>query len=310
VRVGFAGCHEISWHCLRVIAEQCAVHGDELAGVFNLPLENGAKHSAFIEFDALQSEFGFPYHKVASLSSPETLALLRELQLDVLFIIGWHRIVPQSVIATAPYCLGMHSSMLPKNRGSSPINWAILREEATGGMTYFHLTAGLDSGDIIGQKPFPIAPDDSCDDAHAKATVAAAELLRENWDALRAGTLVRIPQDESQATVNPRRRPEDGLIQWNRTARELDAWVRGLTHPYPGAFTIFRGKRLLIWKAGISERPVTEAPGTILSAGERISIATGTGVLEAAVLQFEGEPECQARVFAGIYLPKPGERMG
>lgn len=310
MRVGFAGCHEISFHCLRVVAEQCAAHGDELAAVFNLPLESGAKHSAFIEFDALESEFGFPSYKVASLSSPETLALLRGLELDVLFIIGWHRIVPQSVIDVAPYCLGMHSSMLPKNRGSSPINWVVLRDEPSGGMTYFHLTAGLDSGDIIGQKEFSIAPEDTCEDAHAKATVAAAELLREHWEALRAGTLARIPQDESQVTVNPRRRPEDGLIDWNRSARELYAWVRGLTHPYPGAFTFFRGKRLVIWKARVGELSETDVPGAILSAGEWISIATGAGVLDAATLQFEREPECQARVFARIYQAKAGERMG
>lgn len=309
MRVGFAGCHEISWHCLRVIAELCVTHGDDLLGVFNLLPESGAKHSAFIEFTALEAEYGFPHYKVTSLSAPETLSLLRELQLDVLFIIGWHRIVPQSVLDCAPYCVGMHSSMLPKNRGSSPINWAILREETAGGMTYFHLTAGLDSGDIVGQKAFPIGPDDTCDDAHGKATVAAAELLREHWDALRKGAIPRTPQNESQATVNPRRRPNDGIIDWNRPAHELYAWVRALTHPYPGAFTAFRGKQLFIWKGGYHEEPATSEPGTILSARESLCIATGTGVFDATSLQFEGEPECHARVFTSIYRLQSGERM-
>src|SRR5689334_18277794 len=126
LRVGFAGCHEISWHCLKVIAELCKESGDELSVVFNLLPESGARHAAFVEFDSLAAEYNFSHQKVKNLASPESLKLLRALKLDVFFIIGWHRIVTQEVIDCAPYCIGMHSSLLPKDRGSSPVNWAII----------------------------------------------------------------------------------------------------------------------------------------------------------------------------------------
>lgn len=303
LRIGFAGCHEISWHCLRAIADLCKENGDALAGVFNLQPEAGAKHSAFVEFTSLEAEFGFPYHKVQNLTSPDTLALLCQLKLDVFFIIGWHRIVPQEVIDVAPLCFGMHSSMLPKNRGSSPINWAIIRGDTMGGMSLFHLTTGVDSGDVVSQKTFPILEDDTCHDLHGRATVAAVELLRENWAGLRSGTLPRFPQDESVATVNDRRRPEDGAIDWGMDAKRVHAWVRALTHPYPGAFATFRGKKLFIWEARIAklEPPIQAAPGSILVSNEGIVIATRTGAVEARTLQFAGEPQCDARLFRSTY---------
>ncbi len=312
MRVGFAGCHQISWHCLRAVAELCKSNGDELVAVFNLLPEKGAKHSAFVEFDGLEKEYGFQYHKVTDLAAPETLSLLNSLKLDAFFIIGWHKIVPQQVIDCAPYCLGMHSSLLPKNRGSSPINWQIIKGEKEGGMSFFHLTTGVDSGDVVDKQGFEIALQDSCADAYQKAAVAALEMLRRNWAALREKSLPRVPQDESQATLNPRRKPEDGSVDWKKSALELHNWVRALTHPYPGAFTFFMGKKLFLWKASWIEdyNEPPEPPGTIVSVGERLAVAAEGGWLLVKQLQFEGEPECSALVFSTAYSVSVGEKMG
>ncbi|HET7230133.1 MAG TPA: methionyl-tRNA formyltransferase [Longimicrobium sp.] len=299
----------MSWHCLRVIAELCRTHGDELVAVFNLPPEAGASHSAYVEFHGLANEFGFPEHATRNLGSPENLELLHGLRLDVLFIIGWHRIVPQAVIDSARYCLGLHSSLLPRNRGSSPINWAIIHGEREGGMTLFHLAASVDSGDIVAQKAFPIGPDDTCKDVYDRATVASVELLRENWAALREGNVARIPQDEAAATLNPRRKPQDGEIDWNRSAQELQDWVRALTHPYPGAFTTLRGKKLLVWQARAVDEPCDAPPGVVISTHNHVRVATGRGVLDLGVLQFVGERECPAPVFDSVYGLRPGERI-
>ena len=330
MRVGFAGCHEISWRCLKAVAELCRANGDELAGAFNLLPEKGVKYSGFVEFDSLASEHNFPLHKITNLADAPALDLLRSFKLDVFFIIGWHRIVPQEVIDAAPVCLGMHSSLLPKNRGSSPLNWALIRGEKQGGITLFFLTAGVDSGDVVAQKSFPLEENDSCREAYEKAAVAAVDLLRENWGALREGKLPRTPQDESQATFNERRRPEDGKIDWSKPAGELHNWVRALAHPYPGAFTFFRGKKLFVWKARLvqgsriqeqhenldnDERgAVDKEPGTLVSLGERDGggaiAACQKGLLEILSLQFEGEQEFAARAFASAYGLQQGEKMG
>lgn len=310
IRVAFAGCHEISWHCLRQVAELARRYGDTVAAAFNLPPEAGRKHAAFVEFDNLSAEYGFPLHKVSDLGSAENTELLRSLHLDALMIVGWHRIVPQEVIDTAPTCLGMHSSLLPKNRGSSPVNWAIIRGEERGGVTWFHLTAGVDSGDVIAQRGFEILPSDTCKDAYDHATVAAVELLKENWRAIHQKRVPRVPQDETQATYNDRRRPKDGKLDWSTsTVEELYNYVRALTHPYPGAFATFRGRKLLVW-AATTEKEVSGAmPGTIVEVGERIRVAANGGYIGLKSLQFEGEPECGAAVFGSVYDVTAGEAL-
>ncbi|AOS45000.1 Bifunctional polymyxin resistance protein ArnA [Lacunisphaera limnophila] len=309
IRVGFAGCHVLSWFCLRTVAELCRGSGDTLAGVFNLPPEVGQKHSAYVEFDALEREYGFPHHRVRDLAEPPTLQVLRELNLDVLFIIGWHKIVPQEVIDSARFCLGMHTSLLPADRGSSPVNWALIRGDRRGGITFFHLTTGVDSGDVLAQRGFRIHRRDTCREVHQRATTAAIRMLRAEWPLIRAGVPPRLPQNEALATYNPRRRAADGLINWQAPAEEIDRWVRALTSPYPGAFTHFRGRKLFIWEAKPAKGATAQAPGTIVRVGETIHVATGRGLLELKRLQFEGEPESPAHLFAAVHSPEPGSRL-
>ena len=181
-------------------------------------------------------------------------------------------------------------------------------------MSYFHLTTGVDSGDLVAQKGFEISLHDTCADAYDKATVLALEMLQENWPALREKRLPHIPQDETQVTLNPRRKPEDGLIDWKKGSIELHNWMRALTHPYPGGFTFLRGKKLFIWKATLADGAPTGAsanqPGELVTAGAKIIVATGDGTLELLSLQFEGEREMAAADFSEKYALHPGEKMG
>ncbi len=306
VRIGFAGCHVLSWFCLKVVAELCRKYGDDLAGVFNLPPETGRKHSAYTEFDSLEREFGFPHHRVSDLAEPATLAELRFLKLDVLFIIGWHKIVPQEVIDSARFCLGMHTSLLPADRGSSPVNWALIKGNNWGGITFFHLSTGVDSGDILAQRRFRIGRYDTCHEVHQRATAAALGMLRDEWPLIRSGRPPRTPQNEALATYNPRRRAADGLINWNMPAEDIDRWVRALTSPYPGAFAFYRGRKLFIWEASAMKGVTSHPPGTIVRVGKTLRVAATVGLVDVKRLQFEGEPECQAELFASAYGPEPG----
>jgi methionyl-tRNA formyltransferase len=314
MRIGFAGCHEISWFCLKKICERArASSGVAVVAALNLPDDAGRKHSAFMPFDDIAADYGVPLHKVASLSSDDSLQLLRSLRLDVLFVIGWHRIVPQSVIDCAPLCLGVHSSLLPRDRGSSPINWALIRGESTGGLSLFHLTEGVDSGDLVGQGSFAMGPDTTCKEAYDSATVVALQLIEEHWPALVAGSVPRHPQDETMATYNARRRPEDGDLDWQLPVQTLHNWVRALTHPYPGAFTTYRGRRLHLWRSAVDPRPTEEPPGTVIGDAndpDAIVISAEGGRLRVLSLGFAGEPACTAPVFRALYLPMDGERVG
>ncbi|MDD4159549.1 MAG: formyltransferase, partial [Synergistaceae bacterium] len=145
-----------------------------------------------------------------------------------------------------------------------------------------------DRGDIISQKSVPINFDDTGLDVFLKVTEASREILMSSLPSIENGTAKRYPQDESMATKFGRRRPEDGKIDWDKTAVEIYNCVRALTHPFPGAFALWEGKKFFIWKA-IPEEGTYE-PGRIKSKTPML-VGTGGGLLRILSIQPEGEPE-------------------
>ncbi len=146
-------------------------------------------------------------------------------------------------------------------------------------------------GKIIAQKSVPINFEDTAHDVFLKVTEASREILLSSLPSLENGTAKRYPQDESKATKFGRRRPEDGDIDWNRSADEIYNFVRALTHPFPGAFTHWQGNKFFIWKALPVEG--TFEPGKIKSESPML-VGTGSGLLRVLRIQPEGEPERDA----------------
>ena len=300
VKIGFIGCHEISWFCLKKICELSTNYGDEVAIVFNLDSKTASKHSASIRFENLQSKYNFLLHNVENVTHPENLQLLKDSNLDILFIIGWHRIVPQEVLDTAKIRIGIHSSLLPKDRGSSPINWQIIRGEKIGGVTLFHLTSGVDAGDIIDQEEYDIEFNDDIRDVYFKATSSSITLLEKNWDQIHNLKINSLPQNENEITLNDRRKPEDGKIIWSKNSTECYDWIRSLTSPYPGAFTFWNDQKIFVWTSKISNLKESK-PGKIIRSDDKIIISTGRNCLELLYLQIENHPICNAQLFAKTY---------
>jgi methionyl-tRNA formyltransferase len=306
VRIGFIGCHQISWSCLKKICQYSIKYGDEVVLAFDLEHEKAIKYSASVSLDDLSKEYGFQLFHVSDVANPESIKSLKKANLDVLFIIGWHRIVPQEVLDVAKIRLGIHSSILPKDRGSSPINWQLIRGEKEGGVTLFHLTTGVDEGNIVDYVKYEILESDDVHDVYLKATNGSLQLLENNWESIHNLQIKSIPQDNSKATVNQRRRPEDGLIDWNKNSKQCYDWIRALTRPYPGAFTYWNGKKVLIWKSRISSEKETR-PGQILNCDDKIIVSTGSGSIEILELQIEGESPCNASIFSRTYGLKKNE---
>lgn len=299
-KIGFIGCMEISWYCLKKIAELAKKHGDELEVVFNLEKEKGLKYSSYVDFSYLEKEFNFKLIHVSKVSDPQNLEILKNSNLDILFIIGWHQIVPQTVLDSAKIKLGIHSSLLPKDRGSSPINWQIIRGEHQGGVTLFHLTTGVDAGNIVDQESYVISETDDVKMVYEKATSSSLNLLEKNWNDIHSSNLKSIPQDENKVTINDRRHPTDGLIDWSKTSKECYDWIRALTFPYPGAFTFYKNRKIYLWDSKISNLNSTN-PGQIVEVDERIIISTGNGTIELLSLQRENEPICSPKLFSKSY---------
>ena len=306
VRIGFIGCHEISWFCLKKICQRSSKFNDEVVLAFDLEQSKASKYSASVNFDSLAKEYGFELFHVSSASDAQNLERLEKAKLDILFVIGWHRIVPQTVLDQAKIKLGIHSSLLPRDRGSSPINWQLIRGERIGGVTLFHLTNEVDAGDIIDSMKYEILDIDDVRDVYFKATLSSLYLLEKNWMQIHDLRIKSIPQNQTEVTVNERRKPEDGIIDWSKSAKNCYDWIRALTHPYPGAFTYWGEKKILIWASKMSAEKETK-PGEVLCSDNRIIVSTGNHSLELLTLQAENEPLCNAKVFSDLYQLRKGD---
>ena len=215
------------------------------------------------------------------------LERIRKSEPDFIFSFYYRNLLSEEIL-TIPSsgALNLHGSLLPKYRGRAPINWAVINGEKETGVTLHYMTARPDAGDIVGQKSFPIEENDTAKIVHLKAAKSAAELLDELLPSLLAGKAPRIPQNEAEATLFHGRKPADGLIDWTKQADEVRNLVRGVTRPYPGAFTFISAKKYFIWDAAVKNTEKNEPAGTILSVNPLI-ISCGKDALEIKTAQAE-----------------------
>lgn len=200
-------------------------------------------------------------------------------------------------LALAIPCLGalnLHGSYLPKYRGRVPVNWAVINGESETGATLHYMVEKPDAGDIVDQERVAIDFTDTAHDVFRKVTDAAVRVIARAWPLLRDGKAARIPMNLSEGSYCGGRRPADGLIDWTKSAVQIYNLIRGVTHPYPGAFTYLDGKKITIWQAWPVEG--TGESGRILS-HRPLLIGTGQGVLELRSLQPDGGQECSAAEF-------------
>jgi methionyl-tRNA formyltransferase len=228
---------------------------------------------------------------------------------DAIIVVGYGRIIPQWMIDLPPLGnINLHASLLPKYRGAAPIQWAIARGESLSGVTTMRIDAGLDTGDILLQKEIPIAPLDTAVTLAPRLAAVGADLMVETLRGLQAGTIHPQPQDQVKATLAPILKKEDGQIDFQRRAQEILNRVRGF-QPWPGAYTIFRGKNLHIWAARPVERAVTAAE-IVVESGHLI-VGCGTGsALELLEVQLEGKKRMPAADFVHGHQPRTGEKLG
>jgi methionyl-tRNA formyltransferase len=234
--------------------------GVQLVGILTTPQSINISHSekpvivsTHTSFEDLSAQAGCDLVEMhGKMTASSYLQHLGYWHPDLLLALGWYYMVPRQVRESAPLgCAGIHASLLPKYRGWAPIPWAMINGEAKTGVTFFYLNDGVDNGDIIAQERFSIDPSDTCATVYEKATQASVKILREFLPLIAAGNAPRIPQDESQATYFPQRKPEDGLIDWSWSAKRIRDFIRAQTRPYPGAFTYLEGKKVIIWAADV-----------------------------------------------------------
>ena len=275
--------------CLAAAAEA----GAEVVAVVTLPGPIDPERSGQCAFDELAADLGARLIETADVNSPETIPAVREVEPDLIFIVGWSQLVLDEFIGLARQgVFGMHPTLLPRHRGRAAIPWAILSGLAKTGVTLFEIVDGTaDSGPIVGQVEIALVPDETATTLYERITDAHVELVRELVPQLLDGSAPRIPQDVRRASEWPKRTPADGIIDWETRAPYLHDWVRAQTRPYPGAFTYLGDEKVVIWRA----RPVEldeEAPaGTVVGRdGEAVIVACGEGGLVLEEVEGVAEP--------------------
>ena len=241
--------------------------------------------------------YGIPYYPVDTIKGERAYEIIRGENPELLVVLGWSEILPERLLDIPSIgTVGTHAALLPHNRGSAPINWALIHGETETGNTMMWLDKEVDAGAIIDQIAFQITPFDTCKTLYDKVAETNAVMLARLLKSLQCGQKPLFPlANETDEPILPRRRPKDGIINWNQSARELYDFVRALTRPYPGAFTFLNGKKYLIWEAAVLPMTTQECPGTILGTGYGFAkgstgllVATAHAILYVTELEEEG----------------------
>ncbi|MEO5923616.1 MAG: methionyl-tRNA formyltransferase [Bryobacteraceae bacterium] len=236
---------------------------------------------------------GLPVFQPERVRVPEVVEQLAAMKPDVMIVVGYGQIIPQSILDIPPAgIINLHASLLPKYRGAAPIQWAIARGETRTGNTTMRINAGLDTGDMLLKQELEIGPEETSVELGPRLAMAGAELLVETLAKL--DTIQPEPQDHSQATWAPVIKKEDGRIDWSMGAPEMINRMRAFT-PWPGCYGFLREQRLHIWKAKPAERALP--PGALRVDGRRLFAGCGQGSLELLEVQLEGRKRMDTAAF-------------
>lgn len=259
---------------------------------------------------------GVPVATPPSLRKPPYAPTLAALDLDLIVVVAYGKILPPDVLAVPRHgCWNVHASILPRYRGAAPIQWALLSGERKTGVTLMQMDVGLDTGPMLLTRTLPIAEDDTAGSLHTKLAPLGADLLVEGFAKLGAGTLVATPQDNAAATLAPLLEKEAGRVDWTQPADTVSCRIRGVD-PWPGAFTTLEGEILKLWRPQVVQDDPwrdgeAKPPGTVLGQDRQgLVVACGRGAVAIGELQLPGRKRLGATaLLAGRPMP-PGTVLG
>jgi methionyl-tRNA formyltransferase len=252
-----------------------------------------------------------PVYQPKSLRSEDAAQPLRDWQPDIIVVAAFGQILRPHVLDLPPHgCLNIHASLLPRWRGASPIQHAILAGDAETGICLMQMDVGLDTGPVFACMPTPISPTETAASLHDRLAILGADLLNVHLDNIMAGKLTATPQDDAQSTYAPMINKEDGRLDWQQTSRELDRRIRAMT-PWPGAFTIWQGEILKVKSAAVVDGLLPEGePGQVVAYEEGAAILTGDGALVLEEIQLAGKRVTAVANFLRGYSHFIGSTLG
>lgn len=215
---------------------------------------------------ALAQSAGLPVLQPQKVRDKDFIEELRISAPDLIVVVAFGQKIPEEILSLSPYgCINVHASLLPRWRGASPIQYAIMAGDEETGVSTMYLDQGWDTGDIILQRKLALAPDETGGSLHDKLAQLGRECLLDTIEGIANGTSPRIPQPREGAIYAPKLDDKITVIDWQQEAAAIERVIRALT-PFPGARTFYNGKMLRIWQASIAEG-AGKMPGTILRTG-------------------------------------------
>jgi len=244
--------------------------GHDVAAVFTSPdkkKNRGMKleHSPVKQLALLR---GTPVYQPQTLKDIKITEAIKELQCDLIVVVAYGKMLTNEILDIPPLgAINIHGSILPKYRGASPVQHAVLNGETETGVTSMYITEEMDAGDILFIKKTKIGDDETSLDLFNKLSCLGADLLGETITAIVQGTAKRIKQDASEATYAPLLRKDMAPIDWNKKAHEIKAHVRGMI-PWPVATMQFNGIILKVFSVNVTGNSPENPPGTVVSCGK------------------------------------------
>ena len=252
---------------------------------------------------------GIKVYQPLKVRDEEFVKTLRAYNPDVMVVVAFGQIIPLSILQMPKYgCVNIHGSLLPKYRGAAPIQWAVLDGEKETGITTILMDEGIDTGDILLKKTIQIDTDETSGSLFDKLMALGAETILETLDELEKGNLTPTKQGESPTAYAKMLTKAMGLIDFTKSAKELDCFVRGM-NPWPSAYTLLAGKTLKLWKVRAVEGG--GKAGSVIEIGkESFTIACGEGAIEVLEVQLEGKKRMSAGDFLKGSTLNIGQELG
>jgi len=292
-RIVFMGSPTFSLPSLEYLSKQYTIVGvvtqpDRPAGRGRRLTTSAVKQKAI--------ELSLPVIQPVKLKEPEVFDTLQEWSPDVIVVAAYGQILRQNVLDLPRYgCINIHASLLPRWRGASPIQFAILEGDAESGVTIMRMEAGLDTGPILSQCSTPIKVVDTAGTLGDRLAVLGAELLAQTLPDYLAEKLQPIPQEDSLATYARLLKKEDGQLDFSQPATRLDRQVRAFD-PWPGAFMVWQGQPLKVLGAHVENTGQT-VPGRLINFSKKPAVGTASGLLVLDEVQPAGKKPMQGSVF-------------
>ncbi|MGL1930822.1 MAG: methionyl-tRNA formyltransferase [Desulfotalea sp.] len=252
-------------------------------------------------------EAGLPILQPTKIKTNEFRDELLSYNADLFIVIAYGRILPKALLDIPKLgCVNVHGSLLPRHRGAAPIQWAVILGDKEAGVTTMLMDEGMDTGDILVKKTIIPTAYETAGSLFDKLANLGTDALLETIEGLRQGTITPEPQSHGEATEAPMLSKNDGLVDWNKTAKEIHCLIRGMD-PWPCAYSFLAGKRMRLFAPKIFAKKTKETPGTILSASkEGLIVATGDSAILIEEIQPEGKKRmpvasfiCGAKIDAG-----------